>query len=311
MAQLNIRLVDKDKETAEEVAKSAGYSLSEYFNTLVSYMVIHKTLPVVIQFKPLAIEPDEAFQQGILKFKETYLSVCFLYKNVLKIGEMTPLELLRSPLDDIQSAEVFYEKYESLIAMAPSQLEKISISNDEHHMFARCREHFPYILGFLRQAIRAIYMNNRPIAEQDLIEMKTALDSAAEHINALQNMIVCNISTQSHIAFFLRDAKEAYDCAVRATRPNEGYIVCKAWQDRMRNSITQAEKAFESISVVPNLDSLKDIRDKLKKLNHLVHIYLDTTSEPMGGFDMSIIEALKEALDRTFTKFSPPEKQTI
>lgn len=307
MAQLNMRIPDADKEAAEEVARSAGFSLGEYLGTLVSYMSVHRTLPVLIKFKPVAIRPEEAFQQAIVKFRNAYLLVSHLCSSVLVEGEMTPLEALREPIKDIDAAQAFYESHESLIALAPGQLERLDISDSEHAMFARCREHFPYIPGFLRTAIRMVNINNRPVQAKDLVEMREALQQAANQINILQSMVECEVSGDARRAFFLRDVEEAVWCAMKSTRPGEAYMVRVAWRDRMDNHIRQAEVEFQSLGVVPYLDDLVVIWEKLRAVGGAVHGYLEHVSEPMQGFDVRNIDDLKESLAIVKQLISPPE----
>lgn len=308
MAQLNIRIPDAEKEIAEEVARAAGFSLGEYLGTIVAYMSAHRTLPIVVKFKPVAIKPEEVFQQAIAKFRHAYLQVNHLCDCVLVQGEMTPLESLRQPINDIDAAQAFYESHESQIALVPEQLEKIAISDNEHTIFARCREHFPYIPGFLRTAIRMVNMNNRPINEQDLADMREALQQAANQINILQEMIECDVSAEARCAFFLRDVEDAVWCASRATRPGEAYMVCTAWGARMDNHIRQAEMEFQSLGVIQHLGELAIVWKKLRALGEGVHGYLEHTSEPMRGFEARNIDELKEFLSTWKQRTSPPEK---
>lgn len=307
MAQLNMRIADADKEAAEKVARSAGLSLGEYLGTIVSYMSSNGTLPVVIKFKPVSIKPEEVFQQAIVKFRNAYMEVEDLYENVLKEGEMTPLKLLRQPIDSISAAESFYKKNESQIALAPGQLEKLAISPTEHHMFARCREHFPYISMHLVTAIRMVNMNNRPVNHKDLSEMEEALKQAAQQINILQEMVEDEISPSSRCAFFIRDVEDATSCALMATQSNQAHIVCTAWNQRMSSHVRQAEIQFQSLGVVDGLKLLDAIWMKLQELSQAVHVYLDETSEPMGGFEGRYIEELKELVSEYKRHISPPE----
>ena len=307
MAQLNIRIPDLDKETAEKVAQSAGFSLGEYLGTIVGYMSAHRTLPVLIKFKPIAIRPEEAFQQAIVKFRHAYLQVSDLCKHLVE-GEMTPLEALREPINNIEGAQAFYESNEGLIAMASGQLERISISDSEHAMFARCREHFPHIPGFLRTAIRMVNMDNRPIHARDLVAMREALQHAAHHINILQGMVEAEVSADARTVFFLRDIEEAVLCALRATRSGEAYLVCLAWRDRMDNYILQAETGYERLGVVPHLDELSVAWKKLQLLGEAVHHHVKFNSAPMQGFDIGIIDDIKEVLLAIKQRISVPER---
>jgi antitoxin component of RelBE/YafQ-DinJ toxin-antitoxin module len=296
MAQLNIRVPDAEKEAADEVARSAGYGLGEYLGTIVAYIAAHRKLPIVIKFKPVAIKPEEVFQQAITKFRHAYLQISHLCQDVLEEGEMTPLESLRQPINDIDAAEAFYESHENQIALAIGQLERIVISEGENTMFARCREHFPYIPGFLRTAIRMVNMNNRAVSGADLEAMRSALQQAANHINILQEMVECDISADARSAFFVQDIEDAVDCATRATRPGESYLVSTAWKTRMDNHIHQADLEFQSLGVVKNLRDLALIWEKLRTLSEAVNGYLEHTSEPMRGLDPSNINEVRELI---------------
>lgn len=307
MAQLNIRIADADKEAAEKVARSAGFSLGEYLGTVVAYMSSNGTLPVVIKFKPVSIKPEEVFQQAIVKFRIAYMEVEHLHEHVLKEGEMTSLKLLEQPIDSISAAESFYKKNESHIALAPAQLEELTLSSTEHRMFSRCREHFPYIPGHLRTAIRMVNMNNRPVNHQDLSEMQEALQRAAQQINILQEMVEGDISPSARCEFFIRDVLDATSCAMMATQPNQAYMVCTAWSERMNSHVRQAEIQFQSLGVVDDLKLLDIIWTKLQELTQAIHVYLDETSEPMGGFEVRHIEELKELVSEYKQHISSPE----
>lgn len=296
MAQINVRVADEDKNIAEEVAKAAGYSLTEYLGLVISYLAEHRTMPVVIRYKTEALKPEEVFQQALVKYRDAYIRVSNLCCNELKPGQMTPLEALRGPIDDIDSAQKFYESFERLIAMAPAQLDKSVISDSQYIMFPRCREHFPYIPGFLRTAIRMVNMNNRPIDGADLEQMHAALKYAANHINILQSMLEYETSASSRTVFFLRDTEEALACARKVTEPNEKYMLCLAWKSRMDMNIRQAKEAYERIGVVPYLNELAVVLKKLEIVKDAVHRYLELTSEPMRGFDTQITDELSEAL---------------
>lgn len=308
MAQLNIRIADADKEVAEEVARAAGFSLGEYLVTVVSYMSSHRTLPVVIKFKPVAIKPEEVFQQAIVKFRSAYMKIDHLCEHVLQEGEMTPLDLIQQLTGDIDAAKDFYERNEAQIALAAGQLEKLPISSTEHQMFARCREHFPSIPGFLRAAIRMVYMNNRPVSRQDLSEMREALQQAADQINILQEMVQGDVSAGARCAFFIRDVQDATSCALMATRPGEAYMVCTAWSERMDIHVRQAEVQFQSLGVIDDLKELAAIWTKLQALAEAVHDYLDRTSEPMRGFHMGFLDEVKALTSTYMQRISPPEK---
>lgn len=299
MAQINIRVADEEKKIFDNVVTTAGFSPTEYLNAIVSYTVEHRALPVVIKFQSTALNPDEIFQYAILLFRDAYISINDLCENVLKPGEMTPPEALRQPIDQITAAERFYDSNENAIAEAPGQKERVG-----HVMFARCREHFPYIPGFLRTAIRMVNMNNRPVNEQDLIEMRSALSSAATNINILQSMVNINVSADSYTVFFLRDAKEVLKCAQSATKVGEAYLVCCGWKHRMNIYIQQAETAFNRLGVVKNLAELEDVRSKLVNAGDAIFEYLDRKSEPMGGFDASITDELSKAIIKAERNYS-------
>ena len=309
MAQLNIRIADADKEVAEDVARAAGFSLGEYLGTVVAYMSSHRTLPVVIKFKPVAIKPEEIFQQAIVKFRNAYMKIDHLCGQVLQEGEMSPLELVRQCAGYIDAAQDFYEKHESQIAMAAGQLEKLPISSTEHHMFARCREHFPYIPGYLRAAVRKVYKDDRPVSRQDISEMREDLQQAAVQINILQEMVEDEISAGARSAFFIRDVQDAIYCASMATRPGEAYMVCTAWMARMDNHVRQADIEFQSLGVVDDLKELAVIWTKLQVLSDAVHDYLDRTSEPMKGFEVRFLDEVESLISVYVYRTSPPEKQ--
>ncbi|MBE0506980.1 MAG: hypothetical protein IBX50_09720 [Marinospirillum sp.] len=309
MAQLNIRISDAEKEIAERAAQAAGFSLREYLGTIIKYIAMERTLPVVVMFKPVAIEPEELFQQAIEKYRHAYLAINHLYEQVLVEGEMTPLELLEQPIDAVAAAEEFYTTYKNQITLAPGQLEEITISDTESTMFASCREHFPYIPGFLRTAIRMVNMNNRSINRQDLADMREALQQAANHINTLQGMIRCQVSADAHCEFFINSVKYAVECASRATKPNEAYVVCTAWQSRMNRYIREAEIEFQNLGIIPHLRELELIWKQLGTLSEAVHQYLANTSEPMQGFNENIIVELKELLFSWKCRTAQLEKQ--
>lgn len=308
MAQLNIRIPDAEKQVAEEVAKAAGFSLGEYLGTVVSYMATHRTLPVVIRFKPVAIKPEEIFQQAIVNFRNAYMKIDHLCEHVLREGEFTPLDEVRNLTGDIDAAKDFYEKYEAQIALAAGQLEMLPISSTEYHNFARCREHFPSITGLLRSAIRHVFMDNRPVNGQDIAEMRTFLRRAAEQINILQDMAGNEIASEALSAFFIRDVEDAARCALGATRKREAYLVRVAWSRRMTIHVRQAEVHFNSLGVVEDLAELSIIWTKLRELANAVHDYIERKSESMGGFDMSLLDELKMLTSAYVQRVSPPEK---
>lgn len=308
MAQLNIRIADADKALAEQAAKSAGFSLGEYLGTIVSYMATYQTLPVVIKFKPMAITPEEAFQQAISKFRHAYLQVSQLCESDLTVGKMTPIHSLRKPMDDIEAAQRFYESNKKLIVLAAGQLEKIAISDTEHHMFACCQDYFPLIPGALRTAIRMVNMTDRPILVEDMVQMREALTRAAQQINALQEMVKCEVSASARALFFLRDIEETLWCAEMATKPGEAYMVCVAWKNRMETSMGQAEHEFQALGVVPHLEEFSVLLTEVRTLDGAVNNYLETTSEPMHGFDSSRVVALKDRLSALKQQILLPEK---
>lgn len=307
MAQISLRCQDEEKDRAELALKHAGYnSLPEYLGTIVTYMSEHGTLPVVIKFKPIALSPDDAFQQAIIRFRDVHLSVSNLLHHVLKAGEMTPLEGLRVPIDDIQAAQAFYEQNEELIAMAPGQLEKMSTE----HNFARCREHFPYVPGFLRTAIRMVNMNNRPVSEQDLQKMREALGEAARHINILQSMAGDDASQESGRLFFLVDAAEARACARLAVAPEEAWMVRHAWGKRMAVYIRQAENQYVRLGILPDLDKLAAIVTLLHQCAAIVEQCLATETSVLTAGDEMLLEQLEADLRALRNTVAPTVIQT-
>ncbi|WP_186197572.1 type II toxin-antitoxin system RelB/DinJ family antitoxin [Burkholderia gladioli] len=296
MAQVNIRVSDEAKAIAESVVAKAGSSLPEYLRVMIEFIAEHRALPVVIKTQTVATDPNEMFQEAVIRFRDTYMGVVNLQTKVLRVGEMTPHDKLRVVIDDIQSAELFYSSQEHVIENATYQLERIQISPSEYSMFACCREHFPQIVSLLRNAIRMVNMNNRPVIDQDLSDMLRYLEEAAKHINTLQAMIPSSASAGNGVQFILRDAEEALECARSATKPGEAYMVCTAWQNRMAMSIRQAEKGYRRLGVVPCLKELDLVLRELRVVANAVALYLDRTSEPMRGFDEEITSKLHGAI---------------
>ncbi|MGU7813630.1 hypothetical protein [Burkholderia sp. AW49-1] len=296
MAQINIRVPDEGKAIAENVAAKSGLSLTEYLRAVIDFISEHGALPVVIQTKTEAIDPNEIFQEAVLRFRNAYGGVVNLCDIVLHPGEMTPLDKLRVAIDDVQSAESFYSSQEHAIEQAPCQLERIAISQGEFTMFARCREHFPRVAALLRNAIRMVNMNNRPVSEEDLGEMRQCTEEAARHINILQGMISTTTSAESSVHFFLRDVREALECARAATKPGEAFILCTAWQNRMAMSMRQAERGYRRLGVVPCLKELDAVMKALRAAGHAVETYLERPTDSMRGCDVPITQVLEDAL---------------
>ncbi|WP_257248855.1 hypothetical protein [Burkholderia cepacia] len=296
MAQINIRVPDEGKAIAENVVAKAGLSLTEYLRTVIDFISEHGTLPVVIQTKTEAIDPNEVFQEAVLRFRNAYGGVVDLFDKVLHPGEMTPLDKLRVAIDDVQSAESFYSLQEHAIEQAPFQLERIAISEGEFTMFARCREHFPRVAALLRNAIRMVNMNNRPVSEEDLGQMRQHAEEAARHINILQGMISTTTSAESSVNFFLRDVREALECARAATKPSEALVLRTAWQNRMSRSIRQAERGYRRLGVVPCLKELDAVMKALRAARQAIDTYLERPTDSRLGFNVQITQDLEDAL---------------
>ncbi|MGX9699252.1 hypothetical protein ACWYXK_19970 [Janthinobacterium lividum] len=294
MAQLNIRVSDADKLAAEAVASSAGFDLGEYLRTIITYISTHKKLPVVIKFKPVAIKPEEVFQQAIIKFHNAYLQILQFRQDVLVEEEMTPLQVLHQLSNDVNAAETFYRLNESQIALAEGQLEKIVISTNQAQMFPRCREHFPHIATYLQTAIRMVNMNNRPPNSQDFKEMDIALLDASKHINSLQEMSKCEISAEARCLFFVEDVRYAVLHAKEATKKGAAYSIFNTWQEQMENYIRQADSEFKSLGVVKNLHTLKLLWQKMHTMGEAVNSYLEHTS--MHGLKSTEIDDVEELL---------------
>lgn len=296
MAQLNIRVSDAEKLTAEDVARSAGLNLEAYLRTIVTYISKYRELPVVFKFESAEIKPEEFFQQAITKFRKAYIRISQLRQDVLVEGEMTPQQVLRQLNKDIDVAEAFYRTNEHQIALAEGQLEKIVISNTQEHMFPRCREHFPHIAKYLRTAIGMVNMNNRPANSRDFHEMDITLLDAFKHINCLQEMVNCEISSEARSSFFIEEVRYAIFFAKKATKMSELYFTCTTWQEQMENHIREADSDFKSLGVVKNQRTLEPLWQKMHTMGEAVNNYLDHTSQPMPGLKSGEIDDVEELL---------------
>lgn len=305
MAQISFRCPDEDRDAAEQTAKKAGYSsLQDYLGTIVTYLSEQKTLPVVVTFRPVALTPDDAFQQTIIRFREVYQHLDTLLQDGLKVGEMTPLEALRSPIDDIQAAQEFQGRHQKIIEMAPGQLEPLPGG----HNFPRSREHFQFVAGNLRTAIRMVNMNNRPVSEQDRNEMREALEEAARHINLLQSMVSGEASNESSRIFFLIDASEAHLYAKHAIDRKEDWGIRRAWRDRMAIACRQAQGQLSRVGVLPDLEQMSKVMRLLLQVTENVTQCLETENGELSGEGLALQEELEMALNSLRSSVSPTEK---
>lgn len=305
MAQISFRCPDDDRDTAEQVAKNAGYSsLQDYLGTIVTYMSEQKTLPVVVTFRPVALTPDDAFQQTIIRFREVYQHLDTLLQHGLKVGEMTHREALRTPIDDIQAAQEFQERHQKIIEMAPGQLEPLPGG----HNFPRGREHFQFVAAHLRTAIRMVNMNNRPVSEPDRHEMRAALEEAARHINLLQSMATGEASNESSRIFFLIDASEACKYAIHATDRKEDWGLRRAWRDRMVIACRQAQGQLSRVGVLPDLEQMFKVMRLLGQVTGKVAQCLETENGELSGEGEALLEELEVALNGLRSSVSPTEK---
>lgn len=293
MAQVSFRCSDEQRNAADLTAKKAGYSsLQDYLGTIVTYMAQESTLPVVISFRPVALTPDDAFQQAIIRFREVYLKLDNLLTNGLTSGEMTPLEALRGPIDDIQAAMNFQEQHHHLIEMAPGQLEELPGG----HQYPRCREHFQLLAGRLRTAIRMVNMNNRQVNSSDREEMREALNDAAHQINELQSMTSGDASQESGRALFLLDAYDVYRFARLATNPSEEWSIRRAWLNRMGIARRQAEEQFSRLGVQPNTGLMAAITALMAQLCDLITQTLGKENSSLSAESERLMEELNASL---------------
>lgn len=291
MAQISFRIGDESKVRADKILEQHGYSLSSYLQGIVEYIAKNDRLPVVIEFRPVALNPEEVFQEAIFQFREVYVNWLSFCEKELQVGQMTPLDKLRPHIDSINAAYQFYRQNEAIIRQAPSQLQKITgYEPRDAVMFACCIEYFPPLVGFLRHAVGCINMNNRPIAQSDLDEMALQLAKAANIINELQSMANTTTSTDTLTVFMLRDIDEALNCASEATRPNISYITAQSWQMRMFQSIESVEKKYKRLGTTKHDVALANLRDDVNLLAAAVKEYVETRSEPMKGFDQDILD---------------------
>ncbi|CAM7192386.1 hypothetical protein N3R00_004150 [Escherichia coli] len=305
MAQISFRCPDEERDAAEQSARKAGYSsLQDYLGTIVTYMAQQGTLPVVISFRPVALTPDDAFQQAIIRFREVYSRLDALFQHGLPPGKMTPLDALRAPIDDIQAAQAFRERHHQLIEMAPGQLETLPGG----HTFARSREHFQFLAGHLTTAIRMVNMNNRVVSVQDREEMREALDEAARHINLLQSMATGEASSESGRIFFLMDAHEAYNAARLATGRDEPWLTRRAWMNRMNTACRQAEGQFSRLGVLPGLEQMAAVVRLLQQLPDKVALCLETDDGVLSPEDETLLEELGALLSGLRSAVAPVEK---
>lgn len=137
--------------------------------------------------------------------------------------------------------------------------------------------------------------------------MRAALEQAAHYINLLQDMAEPGVPAKSREVFFLHDVEEAVGCAERATRQGEAYQTCLAWKVRMDTQMHEATRQFQAFGVVECLHELTKLWGKLQALHGYVDRYLEQTSEPMGGFDDSIISEVKMYLENVKRHVSPHE----
>ncbi|QKJ89272.1 hypothetical protein PMPD1_4374 (plasmid) [Paramixta manurensis] len=305
MAQISFRCPDEQRNAADLTARKAGYSsLQDYLGTIVTYMAQEGTLPVVISFKPIALTPDDAFQQAIIRFREVYLKLDNLLTNGLTIGEMTPLKELRGPIDDIQAAMNFQEQHHHLIEMAPGQLEELPGG----HQFSRCREHFQLLAGHLRTAIRMVNMNKRPVSSRDREEMREALDDAARQINELQSMTSGDVSQESGRALFLLDACDVYRFARLATNLGEEWGIRRAWLNRMGIARRQAEEQFSRLGVQSDVGQMAALTTLMAQVCDRVTQALEKENSSLSAVSETLMEELNTSLMSLGSEIAPVQK---
>lgn len=291
MAQISFRLSDESKMRADEVLEQQGYSAGSYLQGIVEYIAQNGTLPVVIEFRPIALNPEEVFQEAIFQFREAYVHWRAFCRNELQVDQMTPLDKLRTHINAINAAYEFYQRNESVIRQAPSQLEKINGGDPfQSVMFSRCIEYFPSLVGCLRKAVSCVHMNNRPVQQGDLDEMEPVLAQAAKAIDELQAMANTSVSAETLIRFMLRDIQEALGCATESTREHIPYMIARAWQQRMTLAIGEAEKKYKRLGTSEQDVALARLRYDTRLLATKVAEYVETTSEPMTGFDVDFLD---------------------
>ena len=291
MAQISFRISDESKIRADKVLEQQGYSAGSYLQGIVEYIAQNGTLPVVIEFRPAALNPEEVFQEAIFQSRETYVNWRTFCRNELQVNQMTPLDKLRTHIDAINTAYEFYQRNESVIRQAPSQMEKINGGDPFHpEMFSRCLEYFPPLFGYLRKAVSFVHMNNRPVQQGDLDEMEPVLVQAAKAIDELQAMANTSVSAETLARFMLRDIQEALSCAMESTREHISYMTARSWQQRMTLVLGEAEKKYKRLGTSEQDVALARLRHDTRRLATKVTEYVETTSEPMTGFDTNLLD---------------------
>lgn len=295
MAQISFRISDESKMRADQVLEQQGYSLGSYLQGIVEYTAQNGTLPVVIEFRPVALNPEEVFQEAIFQFREAYVNWLAFCRNELQVNQMTPLDKLRTHINAINAAYQFYQRNEPVIRQAPSQMEKINGGDPFHSvMFSRCIEYFPSLVGCLRKAASCIHMNNRPVQQGDLDEMEPVLAQAAMTIDDLQAMVNTSVSAETLTRFMLRDIEEALGCAIESTRKHISYMIARSWQQRMTQAVEDAEKKYKRLGTSEQDVALARLRHDISLLTTKVKEYVETTSEPMSGFDPDLLNQVVE-----------------
>lgn len=290
MAQISFRISDESKMRADKVLEQQGYSVGNYLQGIVEYIAKKGTLPVVIEFRPVALNPEEVFQEAIFQFREAYVNWRAFCQNELQVNQMTPLDKLRPHINAINAAYEFYQRNEPVIRQAPSQMEKIN-SGDPFHsvMFSRCIEYFPSLVGGLRKAVSCVHMNNRQVQQGDLDEMEPVLAQAAMAIDELQAMANTSVSAETLTRFMLRDIQEALGCATESTREDIPYMIARSWLQRMTVAVGEAEKKYKRLGTSEQDVALARLRHDTHLLATKVTEYVETTSEPMTGFDADLL----------------------
>ncbi|ELD0488223.1 type II toxin-antitoxin system RelB/DinJ family antitoxin [Escherichia coli] len=291
MAQISFRLSDESKMRADKVLEQHGYSVGSYLQGIVEYIAQNGTLPVVIEFRPVALNPEEVFQEAIFQFREAYVNWRAFCRNELQVGQMTPLDKLRPHINAIDAAYEFYQQNEPVIRQAPSQMQNITGGDPFHSaMFSRCIEYFPSLVGCLRKAVSCVPMNNRQVQRGDLDEMEPVLAQAAKAIDELQAMTNTTVSAETLTRFMLRDIQEALACATESTREHIPYMIARAWQQRMALAVGEAEKKYKRLGTSEQDVALARLRHDTRLLATKVTEYVETTSEPMTGFDADLLD---------------------
>ncbi len=298
MAQVSFRINDASKALADQILEQQGLSLGGYLQGIVEYIAKNGVLPVVIEFRSVALNPEEVFQEAIFQFREAYVNFSAFRQKELKVNHMAPMDKLRSHIDAIDVAQQFYQRHEAIIRQAPSQLQNIDGDEPAYlAMFPRCVEYFPPLSGYLRQAVRCVNMNNRPIQQFDLDEQESALMRAAETINILQGMANTAVTADILTHFMLRDMAEAISCARGATRERITYILARGWQQRMSMAFGEAQKKYRRLGTSEQDVAMAKLKDDMLRAVDAVDRYLNTTSEPMTGFNPEILDVAENGLN--------------